>query len=192
MRLWIIRHGETKGNQAGILRGASSANDEMTETGHDQARAMAVRIGGGEPRPQAVYASRYRRAQQTAQPLADRLGVPVTVLPGIHEVDCGEWAGEPYSALRQHPERLELGGGELGFRGGETFREIAARFAADVNSLPDTDAALVSHGGIIRIALADLLGMDVREVWQGGHFMLKNTEYITLDRTQNGWQLCTA
>lgn len=189
MRLWIIRHGETKGNQAGILRGASSANDEITDTGHDQARAMAGRISGGERRPQAVYASRYRRAQQTALPLAERLSVPVTVLPGIHEVDCGEWAGEPYSALRQHPERLELGGGELGFRGGETFREIAARFSADVNSMPDTDAALVSHGGIIRIALADLLGLDVREVWRGGEFMLKNTEWVVLERQQGAWSL---
>ncbi|NTX99395.1 histidine phosphatase family protein [Deinococcus sp. JMULE3] len=189
MRLWIIRHGETKGNQAGILRGASSANDEITDTGHEQARAMAGRISGGEPRPQAVYASRYRRAQQTARPLAERLGVPVTVLPGIHEVDCGEWAGEPYSALRQHPERLELGGGELGFRGGETFREIAARFTADVNSLPDGDAALVSHGGIIRIALADLLGLDIREVWRGGDFMLGNTEWVVLERQGGIWSL---
>lgn len=189
MRLWIIRHGETKGNQAGILRGASSANDEITDTGHAQARAMAEQVSGGEPRPQAVYASRYRRAQQTARPLAERLGVPVTVLPGIHEVDCGEWAGEPYSALKQHPERLELGGGELGFRGGESFREIAARFSADVNSLPDTDAALVSHGGIIRIALADLLGLEVREVWQSGKFMLKNTECVVLERLDGVWRL---
>ncbi len=189
MRLWIIRHGETKGNQAGILRGASSANDEITDAGHDQAQAMAERISGGEPCPQAVYASRYRRAQQTAQPLAERLAVPVTILPGIHEVDCGEWAGEPYSALRQHPERLELGGGELGFRGGESFREIAGRFAADVNGLPDGDAALVSHGGIIRIALADLLGLDVREVWRSGDFMLKNTDWIVLERQQGGWSL---
>lgn len=189
MRLWIIRHGETKGNQAGILRGASSANDEITDTGHAQAQAMADQVSGEEPRPRAVYASRYRRAQQTARPLAERLGVPVTVLPGIHEVDCGDWAGEPYSALRQHPDRLELGGGELGFRGGETFREIAARFAADVNGLPDEDAALVSHGGIIRIALAELLGLDAREVWQGGDFMLKNTEWVVLEKNGQTWHL---
>ncbi|GGK88274.1 histidine phosphatase family protein [Deinococcus radiotolerans] len=189
MRLWIIRHGETKGNQAGILRGASSANDEITDTGHAQAQAMAEQVSGGEPRPQAVYASRYRRAQQTARPLAERLGVPVTVLPGIHEVDCGEWVGEPYSALRQHPERLELGGGELGFRGGETFREIAARFAADVNGLPAEDAALVSHGGIIRIALAHLLGRDVRAVWQDGSFMLTNAEYVVIERMGGAWNL---
>ena len=94
-----------------------------------------------------------------------------------------------YSALKQHPERLELGGGELGFRGGESFREIAARFSADVNSLPDTDAALVSHGGIIRIALADLLGLEVREVWQSGKFMLKNTECVVLERLDGVWRL---
>ncbi|GGR45375.1 alpha-ribazole phosphatase [Deinococcus seoulensis] len=188
-RVWIIRHGETAGNEAGILRGPVSANDELNDTGHAQARALATHLLRQLPRPQAVYASRYRRAQQTAAPLAGALGVPVQVLNGIHEVDCGDWAGQPYSALNAHPEKLRLPDGTLGFAGGETFGEIAARFISDVNALPDgTDAALVSHGGIIRIGLAALLGLDIEDVWAGRQLVHGNTDYTVLMRVAGGWQ----
>ncbi|GAA0521434.1 histidine phosphatase family protein [Deinococcus depolymerans] len=188
-RVWIIRHGETSGNEAGILRGPVSADDELNDTGHAQARALAAHLLRQPQRPQAVYASRYRRAQQTAAPLAEALGVPVQVLNGIHEVDCGDWAGQPYSALNAHPEKLRLPGGRLGFTGGETFDGIAARFASDVNALPDgTDAALVSHGGIIRIGLAALLGLDIGAVWAGGQLVHGNTDYTVLERSAGGWR----
>ncbi|GAA5437363.1 histidine phosphatase family protein [Deinococcus aquaticus] len=188
-RVWIIRHGETSGNEAGILRGPVSVNDELNDTGHAQARALAAHLLRQPARPQTVYASRYRRAQQTAAPLAEALGVPVQVLNGVHEVDCGDWAGQPYSALNAHPEKLRLPGGRLGFAGGETFDEIAARFMADVNALPDgTDAALVSHGGIIRIGLAALLGLNIEDVWSGGQLVHGNTDYTVLRRAKDGWQ----
>lgn len=188
-RVWIIRHGETAGNEAGLLRGPVSANDELNDTGHAQARALAAHLLRQPQRPQVVYASRYRRAQQTAAPLAGALGVPVQILNGVHEVDCGDWAGQPYSALNTHPERLRLPGGRLGFAGGETFDEIAARFVSDVNALPDgTDAALVSHGGIIRIGLAALLGLNIEDVWAGGQLVHGNTDYTVLERTAEGWR----
>ncbi|UBV43802.1 histidine phosphatase family protein [Deinococcus taeanensis] len=189
MQLWVIRHAETKGNTAGILRGAASAQDEITETGHAQARALAEHLSRGEPRPLAVYASRYRRAQQTAEPLAQRLGCAVQILDGLHELDCGAWAGQPYSALREHPEQLTLANGDLGFRGGETFEGIAHRFLRDLNALPVQNSAVVSHGGIIRIGLTALLALDQRKAWRQGLFLLGNTGFVRLEKQENQWTL---
>ncbi|MFC6748109.1 histidine phosphatase family protein [Deinococcus aquaticus] len=60
---------------------------------------------------------------------------------------------------------------------------------ADVNALPDgTDAALVSHGGIIRIGLAALLGLNIEDVWSGGQLVHGNTDYTVLRRAKDGWQ----
>ncbi len=164
-------------------------NDELNETGHAQARALAAHLLGQPGHPQAVYASLYRRAQQTAAPLAAALGVSVHPLNGVHEVDCGDWAGQPYSALRVNAEKLRLPDGRLGFSGGETFEDIAARFLADINALPDSiDAAVVSHGGIIRIGLAALLGLNMEDVWSGGRLLHGNTDYSVLRRTKGVWQ----
>ncbi|MBZ9711932.1 histidine phosphatase family protein [Deinococcus multiflagellatus] len=190
MHLWLIRHGETHGNQAGILRGAASAGDELSEKGHAQAQALAGRLAAATPRPQAVYASTYRRAQQTAEPLARALGVPVQVRPDLQEVDCGDWAGRPYADLKTAAHDLRLPGGGLGFRGGETFEQIAARFVHALEGLPqDQDAAVVSHGGILRIGLAALLGRDIEEVWMRGELVLGNTDYVFLEKANGEWNL---
>ncbi|WP_158263723.1 histidine phosphatase family protein [Deinococcus arcticus] len=190
MKLWLIRHGQTAGNVAGILRGATSAGDELSEQGHAQAQALAAQLAAADPRPQAVYASTYRRAQQTAEPLARALGLTVQVVPDVQEVDCGDWAGRPYRDLKTAPGDLRLPGGGLGFRGGESFEQIAARFVQALEELPTSQpAALVSHGGILRIGLAALLGRDIEQVWRSGELVLGNTEFVILNRSANGWTL---
>ncbi|MBZ9751132.1 histidine phosphatase family protein [Deinococcus sp. HMF7604] len=190
MNLWLIRHGQTAGNVAGILRGAASAGDELSDVGHAQAAALAPLLAARSPRPQAVYASTYRRAQQTAEPLARALGLSVQVLPGIQEVDCGDWAGQPYSALKTHAAALRLPSGGLGFKGGETFTQIADRFVRAVKGLPPgQDAALVSHGGILRIGLAALLQQDIEAAWQRGEWVLGNAEVVQLKRDKKVWKV---
>jgi broad specificity phosphatase PhoE len=37
----------------------------------------------------AIYASSMIRTQETAAPLADLLGLPIVVLPGLREIDAG-------------------------------------------------------------------------------------------------------
>lgn len=38
------------------------------------------------------------RTQQTAQPLGDQLGLPIAVLPGLREIEAGDFEGQPEKA----------------------------------------------------------------------------------------------
>ena len=73
MFLYIVRHGHPY----------YSPVEMLTETGHRQARALVPRlVQSGITK---IYASPLRRAQETAQPTADALGLPITIEPWTSE-----------------------------------------------------------------------------------------------------------
>jgi broad specificity phosphatase PhoE len=82
MPLYLIRHGKP----------ASAWGDDddpgLDEMGHAQARAVAERIMALPPaeRPKAVVSSPLRRCRETAQPLADALGVGIEIEPSVGEI----------------------------------------------------------------------------------------------------------
>jgi alpha-ribazole phosphatase len=61
---------------------------------------------------------------------------------------------------------------ETQFPGGESFREMHARVIAATRDLRSRHAgqsiALVTHGGVIRIILADALGMEAANLFRIG------------------------
>src|ERR1700722_4695648 len=72
--LWIVRHGESTWNIAGLCQGHND-EAELTERGLRQAAAAAESFRGREIR--AIYSSDLRRARQTAAKFAEVLGLPV-------------------------------------------------------------------------------------------------------------------
>jgi len=80
----------------------------------------------------AVYASTAVRAQQTAAPLAARLGLSVEVVDGVHEVFCGDLEGRADEAAREMFDEVYTAwaDGDLGRRlpGGESAIELRERF----------------------------------------------------------------
>jgi probable phosphoglycerate mutase len=188
-RLLLARHGQTTGNVAGILRGMDSRHDPLTDTGQAQARALARRVLALNPDAPRVYASSYRRAQQTAAPIAEVLGVPVTVLDGLQEIDPGTWRGRPYTDLRTHAQELFVPGGGVAFPGGESLEAVADRFMvalAPVLAGPGTPV-VVSHGGALIAVLIRLLRASPLETWQAGTFTHANAALTELNRTAGGW-----
>lgn len=76
MLLYIVRHGEP-----------DYERDELLPSGWEQARLAAERLalsGIDE-----IHASPMGRAQQTAQPLSERLHLPVTIEPWAYELTAG-------------------------------------------------------------------------------------------------------
>lgn len=82
MTLYLIRHGKPAA--------AWGDNDDpgLDETGHAQARAIAERLMAlpEAGRPRAVVSSPLRRCRETAQPLADALGVALEIEPAVGEI----------------------------------------------------------------------------------------------------------
>ena len=68
----LVRHAEKK------LDDANNQDPDLTPEGLQRAREIARVFG--DAGINAIYATQYKRTQQTVKPLADRLGIPVTLL----------------------------------------------------------------------------------------------------------------
>ncbi len=175
----------------GILRGADSRHDELTVKGHAQAQTLARHIAALNPEAPRVYASTYTRTQQTAAPVAELLGVSVSVLEGIHEIDPGAWRGRPYSDLKTSFEELVGPDDSVSFPSGESQRDVADRFEAALKHVLDQPGTpiVVSHGGALTSVLIRLLRAPVVQSWRSGRFALDNTGLAELTLTSLGWRI---
>lgn len=69
--VFLVRHAE---------KAASGDDPGLSEAGAKRAESLAVALG--DAGITAIFSSEYKRTQDTAAPLAKRLGLPVTSVPG--------------------------------------------------------------------------------------------------------------
>jgi alpha-ribazole phosphatase len=155
--LWLVRHGQTDWNQEGRYQG--QADIPLNAAGIAQARELAQLLQGRSY--QAIYASDLQRAQQTAQILADQVGLMVRLDARLREIDQGDWQGLLVSELAQryNTEMSARLNNPLSARapGGESVGEVARRVWAAADDIaaahPSGSVLVVSHG----LALATLI-----------------------------------
>lgn len=193
-RLMLVRHGQTPANVRKALD-TRPPGAPLTEEGREQARTLAESLAT-EPIV-GLYASLATRAQQTAAAVAERIGLPLTVLDTVHEVYVGDLEGEtgvgPLTTFhRIYSAWLD---GQLNERvpGGETGREVLDRFLPAVERIRDTHpdgvAVLVSHGAAIRLVANELAGNVSAEA--ANAVLLPNTGRIVLEvdpAEPSGWR----
>jgi probable phosphoglycerate mutase len=97
-RLILLRHGVTEYSVAHRFAGRSDL--DLTAAGVEQARQAADRVAGSAE-VTAIYCSPLLRTRHTAQLLADRLGLPITIEDGLIETDFGNWDGYTFAEVRQ-------------------------------------------------------------------------------------------
>lgn len=159
----LIRHGAHL--LGGDLIAGRTPEVRLSPLGHDQARRMAERVA--KLPVQAIYSSPADRTRETASYLAERLALPVQVLDGLYEIDFGDWTGRSLDELRQS-ERFRLWNSfRSGTRvpGGEVMIETQARIVTEMLRLRERHGkgcvALVSHGDVIKAAVAYFLGVPL-------------------------------
>jgi len=168
VQLLLIRHGQSAGNAAGRIQGW---NDEpLTDEGRTQALALARRLQG-EHNVRAIYASTLSRARETAEVIADVLGLHVTFDEQLKEHDIGVVTGlsfkevqARYPELAKHwqesPWRMPVPGAE---DNGAFHRRVTASVDEIVSHHQEDDTiAIISHGGALGTYLAGLVGLDLR------------------------------
>lgn len=157
MRIWLARHGVTDENTAGGILGRR--DPPLSDAGVAQAEVLAARMRGAGLT--AVWSSPLRRAQRTAELVAEAAGLVPVVLDDLAESDRGDWEGRLVADLaRESPElHAAFVAGDPAFRfpGGESLAEQRARTrsAIAVVTAGPRPALVVAHAGTIRAALAN-------------------------------------
>ncbi|WP_347353931.1 histidine phosphatase family protein [Intrasporangium sp.] len=187
MRLLLVRHGQTAANVARRLDTARPGFD-LTEVGREQAVALAHRLE--HERLDAIYASDLVRTQQTAAPLAATLGLGVVVLPGLREIQAGDYEMStdwgPYvetvATWHDDPTRA-IPGGDSGVDFLTRYRRAIHRIAASGHER----AVAVSHGAAIRVWCS--FALDLPAGFLDGRRM-DNTLVVTVEGDPDaGWRL---
>jgi probable phosphoglycerate mutase len=115
----------------------------------------------------AIYASPVLRAQDSARPLAERLGLEIRTSDALAEVDFGEWTGKALDELRPQDAWKEWNAFRSGaaIPGGERMLQIQSRIVGEMlrqrQEHPEQVVALFSHGDVIRAAVAYWLGVPI-------------------------------
>ncbi len=160
---YLIRHAE-HGLQGRTLVGRDSGVGLSAE-GERQTEALAEQLA--EAPITALYSSPLGRAQQTAAPLAARLGLEVRGADELNELDFGAWTGRTLDELdpQEHWRRFNVFRSGTRIPDGELMLEAQTRIVGLMLRLAERHAnrtvALVSHGDVIKAALCYFLGMPL-------------------------------
>jgi 2,3-bisphosphoglycerate-dependent phosphoglycerate mutase len=165
-RLWLIRHGQTDWNRAGRIQGQSPTH--LNSEGLAEARALAEILAAANHRYAACYASDLPRAAETADAIAQRLGISVQLTPALRERDFGALEGafpEQIRAARAaaglaHTHDLADWTGMPGIESNEDLWQRAAAALRDIAGRhPGNDVLVVTHGGLIARTVFRVLGI---------------------------------
>lgn len=164
-RLILVRHGETEWNRVGRYQGF--ARTSLNERGRRQAERVASRLAHWEI--DVLYASDLPRAVETAQPIAEQLGLPINDLAAIREIDVGEWEGLTVSEIEsQHTANWEAylaNPMNTVRKGGESLAQLAERVTQAFRRWEVEHAGqkvlAVTHGGPIKALVCTLPGLPL-------------------------------
>lgn len=158
--VYLARHGQTAYNLERRFQGHLPV--PLDETGHEQARELAERAA--EHGFAALWCSPLRRARETAEIVAARLGLDLLEEPRMMETDAGDWTDRLFVDVQaEDPERFAqfvAGDPRFAFPGGESFAHQEERVE---DALKDIEkgalpALVICHGMVIRAALSSRAG----------------------------------
>ena len=173
-RIILVRHGQTGWNVGAGAgeRFRGRVDLSLDDTGLAQAHALVARLAD---RPiAAVYSSPLKRAVETARPTAQQLGLPVQLLPGIIDINYGDWQGlshpevataypDLYPCWLETPQRVKFPHGEslrqVRLRGMAALKEVAARHDGRV-------ILLVAHQVVNKVLVCAMLGLYNSHFWR--------------------------
>ncbi|MEA3335401.1 MAG: histidine phosphatase family protein [Chloroflexota bacterium] len=145
-----------------------SATWRLSEVGRTRCLALASTLA--DYKPDAVVASVEPKALQTAQIVGQRLGLPVETAPDLQEHDRRNepWRDDPaefersVQGLLENPQELVYGTET----GAQALRRFSSGLAAVTGRYRDQSVAVVSHGTVISLFVAQVAGLEPVSFWR--------------------------
>ena len=165
-RLLLVRHGDIATDNTERFWGHTDI--ALNETGILQAERLAERLSK-EPIDE-IYTSDLSRAFQSAEIIASRYHLNITTSEKLREIHFGDIEGLTFEEVnRQYPELSKSWSDDdlhIRFPNGESFIELEERvsgFISEVNlHNRDCTILIVSHGGLLRMLICYVLGLNVK------------------------------
>jgi broad specificity phosphatase PhoE len=164
-RLLLIRHAEVEPRYQHTFGGRIDMN--LSARGRAQAKKLAGYLR--HKTLDAICASPMKRVRQTLAPLLKNGAPAPTIMPGLCEVDFGDWTGFNWEEVRKkfgiHPydwlDEIELGAVPNGETGLEFRARVEPCLFEIIRRHPGQTVAIFCHGGVIRMLLAILLELPL-------------------------------
>ncbi len=188
----FLRHGESVGNQENRFQG--QADFPLTDKGRKQARALAEHWKSAGITFDLCLTSPLLRAKETAEIVTTALQVPLELDPVWVEMNNGRLAGlrDDEIDLDDEPRFLtpytRFGGT------GESRLEVYLRAGRGIQSILDRSPGrylVVSHGGILNMAMYSVLSIAPQAHHTGPRFFFRNTTFadFVYDPEWHNWRL---
>jgi 2,3-bisphosphoglycerate-dependent phosphoglycerate mutase len=173
MILYCIRHGETVSNAARRIQGQSES--PLSPLGHRQCQAIAAALR--ELPIDKIYSSPLRRALDSAQCIADALGLSVEIEAKLMEINAGIFQGLTWDEIdEKHPadaKKWKSHDPDFRIPNGESRRDLLQRAREaffHIRECGGQHVVVVAHGGLLSAALKALLEIPA----QRNPFALQN------------------
>ena len=186
MRLWLVRHGETEANVAGLYSG--HAPTPLTERGIAQAQILGTLLRNVPV--DNVLCSELERARHTTQLILGDREVPVRNMPELNEMFFGDWEMRHHRDLaREDAENYAVWCNDWQNAtptNGEGFQAFSQRVERFIAQLADyktcQNLLVVSHQGVLSVLIARLLSMPAAAMW---HFRVEQGCWSAIDFCDN-------
>ena len=174
-----IRHGQSTWNAEGKWQGHTDV--PLSELGREQATALGRRLD--PQRFDAVYSSDLTRSRQTCELALPKANMLLD--KRLREINFGVYEGKSRDPLttseaaavktwwvEPYLEKLQ---------GGESMTCLNTRVSEFLAELPaECEVAIFTHGGVIRNALWQVVGVPVQGAWS---VQIENTSVTVLEYT---------
>ena len=182
-RLVLVRHGQSTWNHEHRIQG--QLDPPLSEEGRHQAERVGQRLAGH--RFAGFYSSDLKRAFETSQAIEPAIGQQPRSMPGLREIYLGEWEGlrtddlaqrfpEAWSRWTEEPDWDLVPGGE----GAALFEtRVAAALDEILERHSHGDVVVVTHGGVIQIALHRVVGRPSRGLFP---FKIQNASISVIEK----------
>jgi len=165
----LIRHGQTDWNCQ--KRYCSFTDVDLNQKGRAQVRQLSKQLSN--EKVDKVYSSDMKRALQSARIIFK--DTPLEEVAALREINFGMFEGLRYQEIMEryggiyrkwldNPFGVAIPRGESLSSFVKRVRKALRRILSRNNN--NRTVVIVAHGGPIRVVLCDVLGLDVRKIWQ--------------------------
>ncbi len=184
--MFLVRHGQSTWNREHRIQG--QLDPPLSEEGRRQAASLAQRLA--RRRLAGFYASDLKRAWETAEAVGFANGLQPEPAIGLREIFLGAWEGlrtqelaerfpQAWASWTEEPNWDLVPDGE----GAALFEaRVVAALDAIFDMHPHGDVLVVTHGGVIQVALHRVVGRPSHGLFP---FKIQNASISVIEKRES-------